>query len=282
MASLESLIYSRLTGDATLSGLLAQYAGYPAVFEMFAPEDSDQGWSGVQTPRIQYEVVRQEDPERQVDGDLTITIVDAGSSMAVPADIEQRVRELLDGLTIHTDAGTVSLHWAESNPFDEADDFRGIEAVFDLIAWPAGITYEPDPVAALRSWCAQNYPALQVDPAVWAPTDLAPALYWRLASVSAVEPQNWGAWVTVSIQGHILVATSDGRLPWIRRIAEGLALARRIDLSDGSPLLFEALSADSNADPLREGQIRLTARFGVLKPADEAEWLNRIFLGVKR
>lgn len=281
MASLESLIYSRLTGDATLSGLLAQYAGYPAVFEMFAPEDSDQGWSGAQTPRIQYEVVRQEDPERQVDGDLTITIVDAGSSMAVPADIEQRVRELLDGLTIHTDAGTISLHWQGSTPFDEADDFRGIEVAFDLLAWPAGLTYEPDPVAALREWSAATYSGLQVDPDTWAPTDETPALYWRLASIADVEPQNWGAWVTVAIHGHLLAATPSGRLPWLRRVTEGLALARQVALSDGSPLLFEHVSANSDADPLREGQLRLTARFGILRSQPEYELLNHVYTEVK-
>lgn len=281
MASLESLIYSRLTGDADLAGKLARYAGLPAVFELFAPEDSDGDWGPKKTPRIQYQVVRQEDPERRVDGELAVTVVDLSQSMGPAAEIEERVRQLLDGLTVRVDEGTVSLHWVESQPFDEADDFRGIEAAFDLIAWPAGLTYEPDPVAALRDWSTATYSGLQVDPDTWAPTDETPALYWRLASISDVEPQHWGAWVTVAIHGHLLAATPSGRLPWIRRITEGLALAREVQLSDGSPLLFEHVSANSDADPLREGQLRLTARFGILRSQPEYELLNHVYTEVK-
>lgn len=284
MASLESLIYSRLTGDANLAGKLARYNGVPAVFELFAPPSSDSGWAGAQTPRIQYEIVRQEDPERRVDGELAVTVIDLSQSMAPAAEIEERVRQLLDGLTVRVDEGTVSLHWVESQPFDEADDFRGIEAAFDLIAWPAGLTYDPDPVRALRDWSAATCSDLQVDPDTWAPTDETPALYWRLASISDVEPQNWGAWVTATIHGHILAATPSGRLPWIRRVTEGLAQAREVALSDGSPLLFEGVSADSTADPLREGQIRLTARFGVLSPSADEQYdiLRHAHMEVKR
>lgn len=274
MPSLESLVYSHLTGDAALSGLLAAYNGFPAVFELIAPPDSDAGWGGAQTPRIQFDVTREEDPERRVDGELTITIVDAGQTMAVPADIDTRVRGLLDGATFRADEGTVSLHWQRSDLFDEGDEFRGIEVVLDLIAWPSGLTYEPDPVSALRTWSATNYPTLQVDPDTWAPSDLSPALYWRLTSVSGVEPTSWGAWLTVQIQGHVLAATPGGRLPWLRRVTEGLALSQRVKLSDGSPLLFQSVGANSDADPLRTGQLRLTARFGVKRQIPPTESIN--------
>lgn len=267
MPALEELLYQALTGDTTLAGLLATYGGKPAAFELLAPPDTDPGWGPEQTPRVEYTVARREDPERRVSGQVGVTVLDAGDSMAAVAAIEARLRALLDGATFRPDEGTVSLHWARADLFDQDPAYRGVELVFDLIAWPGGLTFAPDPVQALRIWAVAKWSALQVDPAVWLPTDASPALYWRLAAVEGVEMTSWGAWVTGRFHGHVLAPTPAVRLEWTRRIAEQLAISRRCPLGDGSSLYFQVASANSDADYVRQGQIRLTARFGVLDPA---------------
>lgn len=270
MPTLEELLYQTLTSDTALAGLLASHGGQPAVFEMMAPPDKDMGWTGAQTPRVEYVVSRQEDPERRVAGQVLVSILDESETMADVAKVEGRIRQLLDGAVMRPDDGTVSLHWARAVPFDQEPDYRGLEVTYDLIAWPAATTYDPDPVAALRDWTRQQWAALQVDPDTWAPTDAAPALYWRLAAVTDVERLVWGAWLTVQLRAHVLARSPGVRLEWVRRVTEGLALAREVTLADGSPLIITRVAADSSQDPYRTGQVTLTARFGVLlsAPAD--------------
>lgn len=267
MSTLEELLYQRLTGDTTLSAMLTTFGGAPAVFEFYAPPDTDPGWSGAQSPRVEFYVTRQEDPERRVAGQVSVSILHRAESAALVADIEARVRALLDGATFRPDEGTVTLQWARIDPFDQYPDYRGVEAVYDLIAWPSGLTYTPDPVQALRSWTAAKWTNIQVDPETWSPNDTNPALYWRMANVAGVQPIQWGAWIDGVFHGHVLANSPSVRVEWIRRVVEGLALDRRVLLDDGSKLFLQRIAADSNADPLRTGQIRLVARFGVLAPA---------------
>lgn len=275
MAALESLLYDVLTQDETLKGLLATYRDRPAVFEGWAPDNTDSGWSGEQTPRIEFAVVRQEDPERHVAGQVSFSVVDEIGSMDRVAEIELRLRSLLDGATFRPDEGTVSLRWSRADMFDQVSDFRGLEAVYDLIAWPVGTTYEPDPVTAMREWATKRWSGVQVDPGVWTPSDTTPALYWRMTGVAGYEPRPWGAWLRVRLQCHVLARSPDVRLSWVRRVVEALAVDGSADLTDGTRLEFLQLSADSQADPLRTGQITLEARMGVLRAKTMAPPVNR-------
>lgn len=267
MSSLEELLYQHVAGDGAIAERLAKFGNQPAVFEILAPPDTDSGWTGAQTPRIEFSVLRQEDPERRVSGQVSVSILHRGDSMVEPAAIEARLRTLLDGATYRPDEGTASLRWSRAAVFDQEPDYRGVEVVYDLIAWPSGLTYEPDPVAALRTWAQVHSVQLQVDPQTWSPADATPALYWRLAGIEGVAPTQWGAWVTCRLAGHILAPSPGVRLEWTRRVVEALALTRRVTMSDGSPLIIQSIGANSDADTLRVGQIRLTARFGVLGPA---------------
>lgn len=262
--NLESLIYQTLSGDAALSALLTRFSGIPAVFEMLAPPDSAPGWSGGQTPRIEFYVNREEDPERRVSGQVSVSVVHENTSNETAAQIESEVRRLLDGATFRPDEETITLQWNSAELFDENPNFRGVELMFDLIAWPVGLTYTPDPVKALREWSSSRWSTVQVDPLTWAPTDAMPALYWRLSGASVFQMMSWGAWMTGTLNGHILANSPKSRLEWVRRIAEGVALDRFIPLEDGSKLFFESVVGNSEADPLRTGQLTISARFGVL------------------
>lgn len=266
MSSLEALLYQHLVGDGEIAGRLATFGNQPAVFELMAPPDADHGWTGSRTPRIEFSVVRQEDPERRISGQVMVSIIHLGESMVEPAAIEARLRTLLDGATYRPDEGTASLRWSRATLFDQEPDYRGLEVVYDLIAWPSGLTYTPDPVAALRTWALTLSDQLQVDPQTWSPSDANPALYWRLAGVEGVAPTQWGAWIACRLAGHLLAPSPGVRLEWTRRVVEALAIARRIPMSDGAPLFIQAVGANSDSDPLRVGQVRLTARYGVLGP----------------
>lgn len=265
--TLEELIYQKLNGDVALAPLLATYAGNPAVFEFLAPEDSAEGWIGPQTPRVEFIVTREEDSERRISGQASVFIVHRDTSNATAAQIESEIRRILDGVTFRPDEGTITLQWRSLEQFEDDPEYRGLELQFDMIAWPVGTTYSPDPVQALRDWSIAKWANLQVDPATWSPTDANPALYWRMASIDAIEMMSWGAWITGRFQGHILANSPSVRIEWIRRVTEGAALDRRVRMSDGSKVFIQSIGADSESDPLRSGQIRISARFGILTPA---------------
>ena len=153
---------------------------------------------------------------------------------------------------------------------------RGLRFRVFALGWLNGLTYEPDPVAALQAWVKDTWPVgAQVDPSLWSPGDNKPGIYWRLVRLTPVEITAAVNWMEAQINGHILAPSAMVRLAWIRKVTEGLAKQRRLKMSDGGPLELLRVTADSEADPMRRGQIILTTRFGVLQPAVEYEILRK-------
>ena len=156
---------------------------------------------------------------------------------------------------------------------------RGLRFRVFALGWLNGLTYDPDPVAALQNWTQATCPEAHTDPATWTPVDTTPGVYWRLVRLVPMETTAAANWLDAQVVGHVLAPSAAVRLQWIRKITEGLAVQRRIKLSDGSPLFFERVAADSEADPMRRGQLQLTARFGVLQPRPMAQALRRGVVG---
>jgi len=153
---------------------------------------------------------------------------------------------------------------------------RGLRFRVFALGWLNGMTFDPDPVAALQAWVKDTWPVgAQVDPSLWSPGDNKPGIYWRLVWLTPVEITAAVNWMEVQINGHILAPSAMVRLAWIRKVTEGLAKQRRLKMSDGGPLELLRVTADSEADPMRRGQIILTTRFGVLQPAVEYEILRK-------
>lgn len=152
---------------------------------------------------------------------------------------------------------------------------RGLRFRVFALGWLNGLTYAPDPVVALQSWTAESWPEAHTDPATWSPADIAPGIYWRLVRLTPVEITAAVNWMEAQINGHILTPSASVRLAWVRKIIEGLAKQRRLKMSDGGPLELLRVVADSEADPMRRGQIQLTARFGVLMPVATVPVLNQ-------
>jgi len=86
-------------------------------------------------------------------------------------------------------------------------------------------------------------------------------------------------WMEAQINGHILAPSAAVRLSWVRKDTEGLSKQRRFKMSDGGPLELLRVVADSEADPMRRGQIQLTVRFGVLQPRAQHDVLRKAFTG---
>ena len=152
---------------------------------------------------------------------------------------------------------------------------RGLRFRVFALGWLNGLTYDPDPVAALQGWAAETWPDAHIDPATWNPADATPGSYWRLVRLVPAQATAAVTWLDAEIAGHVLAPSAAVRLQWVRRITEGLAQKRRVRLSDGSPLFLNRVTADSEADPMRKGQIQLIARFGVLQPEPAIPVLRR-------
>jgi hypothetical protein len=153
---------------------------------------------------------------------------------------------------------------------------RGLRFRVFALGWLNGLTYDPDPVAALQDWTSERWPEAHTDPATWSPGDTAPGIYWRLVRLTTAQMAAVVNWMEAQINGHILAPSAAVRLSWVRKVTEGLARQRRLKMSDGGPLELLRVVADSEADPMRRGQIQLTARFGVLQPIAQHEMLKKV------
>lgn len=152
---------------------------------------------------------------------------------------------------------------------------RGLRFRVFALGWLNGLTYEPDPVAALQNWTVGKWPEVHTDPGTWSPADVAPGIYWRMVRLTTTEITAAVNWMEAQINGHILAPSAAVRLSWVRKVTEELAKQRRFKMSDGGPLELLRVVADSEADPMRRGQIQLTVRFGVLQPIAQHEMLKK-------
>lgn len=156
---------------------------------------------------------------------------------------------------------------------------RGLRFQVFALGWLDGLTYEPDPIAALKEWTITTWPEIHTDPATWDPMDTTPGIYWRLVQLlPAKEATAAVTWMEAQINGHVLAPSAAVRLAWVRKVTEGLARQRRLKMSDGGPLELWRVASDSEADPMRKGQIQLIARFGVLQTKEEAPVLNKAYI----
>ncbi len=142
---------------------------------------------------------------------------------------------------------------------------RGLGFRVFALGWLNGLTHAPDPVAALQKWTKDTWPEVHTDPATWSPADITPGIYWRMIRLIPTEITAAVNWIEAQINGHILAPSAAIRLNWVRKVTEELTKQRGFKMSDGGPLELLRVMADSEADPMRRGQIQLTARFGVLQ-----------------
>ena len=277
---IRQLIQEQVSADAQIAGMLAAYNGAPAFFYQRAPSDSRPGWGSPQYPRVDFNLDTRHDPERKTEGTLTVNIWCSAECPAVgnldpDRAIEQRLLELISG-TFYTggDQETICAEWERSDEFVYEDtaqpEVYGLIVTFALMAFPEQVTTDPDPVQGLNAWTKRRFPQMTVIaydgmPPIWKPTDKNPAVYWRFAGTSSTDLQSYAVtWYSGAFAAHVIAESVTERNRWVKAILERAQVDGEIILPDTSPMLIKGIAARNGSDPLREGQIELTGRYGVL------------------
>lgn len=279
---LDGLLVEQIRADHEMAGMLAEYGGRPAFFYQKSPLDTANGWGKAQYPRADYTVDMRHDPERKTAGVLTVNVWCSSQSAAMPEDIERRLLELISG-TFYTERGagtesTVCAVWNHSEAFEfdgrNAQNSRepeifGVTILFDLLTFPSQITIDPDPIEGLVAFIKRDFSGLSlisVDeiPEIWKPTDENPAIYWRFIGETAAAQSFAVSWFNGTFAAHIIAETVPERNRWIKAITEKLQADGEVVLFDGSPMFINRIEIRHDADPLREGQLGITAQYGVL------------------
>jgi hypothetical protein len=274
--ALEQAVGDRLRNDPQLTALLTEFAGEPAVFEREAPDDTSPGWrNGVQFPRIIYLLDRSPGMADILTGSLHVTIWarDTTGEASLEA-VVARVHQLLDNAAMYAAEDGLATLSAQPQVIplparSEALRVLGLDLIYRVQAYPPNQTYEPDPIASLNRWSDEWLDnRIKVTPGSWAPTDQAPALYWRMTR-AVTRPEDltwWGFWVEVDMSAHVLAQSAYARGVWARYVADVLRLPkmRNIRMGDGSPLRIMQVEQIPTNSAQTVGQITLKARFGVL------------------
>lgn len=294
---LDGLLKEQVRADPDIAGMLTSYKGKPAFFYQKAPSDTDRGWTKPCYPRADYNLNMRYDPERKVSGGLSINVWCTNESAAMPEDIEKRFVELIGG-TFYTDKdnATVCAIWNRSDAFTfegrntggaTTQEVFGVTILFDLTEYPCQITTTPDPIQGANLWAKARFPDVSVIahdnlPPVWKPTDLHPAVYWRYMGADTDSRQTYAAtWYNGRFAVHVIAESIAERNKWIKAIAEELGADLELLLTDGSPMFIQNVSVNHAADPLREGQIAVTGRYGVLRREYAGVKLGDISISIK-
>jgi len=278
---LENIIYKVLTGSPQIADSVARYGKKPAIFFKMAAPDNDANWNNKhQYPQIVYFVDQQYHPERKAEGMLQIDFLCDEKCHIVPEDMGESIVKIISELFLTKGNTTTCILWNRSDSFDQPGtgqnaageySISGETHSFDLFQFPAQITTNPDPILALNMWTKKAFPMCVLIgydnlPDIWRPTDQRPALYWRTTgTISAVKTSFAVAWVDVTIVGHVIAGSPSERQKWIRGIVNSMALSGEIALKDGSPMVIRRIAYASSANPIRDGQITITGRYGILR-----------------
>jgi len=287
--TLSELIYARLKSGAALAGKLTVFEGSPAIFNVKVPGDTDIGWTGPQCPRIVFSLDMQANSERQSLGRLTVDIISNVKSL-YPEDIEVEVRALLrDVFMTPTGEPPYCLTWNSSDNFEiNSNNLQsnggeiGITCLFDVLAFPAQITTDPDPILALSRYIKAIIPEsvmIGQDKLTdyFSADILKPAFYARLNTLERDSETYSVIWMQASLGISIISPTAESRLKLIKHLTDAFAIDGEITMLDGSPMTLRSVVADISVDYLTGGQIALSVRYGILRRTVSGNLLSKIY-----
>lgn len=286
---LEELIYKRFTESEELIKLLAGFSGRPAVFSPEAPEDNMSGWENKkQYPRLIYNYDLQANEERSSAGTLSVTLLCQNTQdidEIMPEMIEPFVRECLkDVLLQPTDGPLYAFAWARTDAFDIEEPKNslivGVDIRFDILEYPNQETTDPDPVMAMNKFVKELYPecivvGLDRMEEITEASRETPVIYCRLNSMEKVEETNTVVWMDGKLAIHILCPDTDMRLKMAAAITNAMSLDGEVTMLDYSPMFIRKLQMDNKSDYLKDGQIFVTGRYGLLRYKAKPHQLNR-------
>lgn len=277
----EELLHKRLSTDITLENLLTQYALMPAVFYQEAPDDTQANWkNGQQYPRVCYMYNMQANEERKSAGSLTVSVYCVSGVGVMPERIEPEIRRILkDIILCPADASPYCFTWAQTQYFDvnkdqddtEARGICGCDITFDILEYPSQETTSPDPVEGMNGFIKNQYGksiviGLDRLEDIIVTSAERPVFYCHLDSVNRDTETNQVVWMKGVLSVHVLCPDAAIRRKFTMALAQQLSLDGEVILVDKSPMFVERLQVNYKADYLKNGQLIVNVRYGVLRP----------------
>ena len=274
--TLEDLIYKRLSEAESLTKYLTRYAGQPAICTPEAPGDREAGWGrATQYPRAVFNFDMQADGERKSAGTLSVTLICRNDSEAVPELIEPAVKKALKDVLLKDDNGTLyAFAWARTEGFSMTEEKNelliGSEIRFDIMEYPQQETTDPDPIMAMARYIKNLYPdsiVVGIDKMAdeTEASKEAPVFYCRLTEIEKLEETNTAVWMNGKIAISLLCPDGATRLKMAAAVLNSLSLDGEVTMLDDSPMYMERLTANLKSDYLKDGQIFVTGRYGLLR-----------------
>lgn len=274
--NLEELICKRLSEAKNLTKCLTRYAGQPAIFTPEAPGDREAGWGrATQYPRAVFNFDMQADGERKSAGTLSVAIICRNDSEAVPELIEPAVKKALKDVLLKDDNGTLyAFAWARTEGFSMTEEKNelliGSEIRFDIMEYPQQETTDPDPIMAMARYIKDLYPdsiVVGIDKIAdeTEASKEAPVFYCRLTEIEKLEETNTVVWMNGKIAISLLCPDGATRLKMAAAVLNSLSLDGEVTMLDDSPMFMERLTANLKSDYLKDGQIFVTGRYGLLR-----------------
>lgn len=274
--NLEELIYKRLSEAKNLTKCLTRYAGQPAIFTPEAPGDREAGWGrATQYPRAVFNFDMQADGERKSAGTLSVALICRNDSEAVPELIEPAVKKALKDVLLKDDNGTLyAFAWARTEGFSMTEEKNelliGSEIRFDIMEYPQQETTDPDPIMAMARYIKDLYPdsiVVGIDKMAdeTEASKEAPVFYCRLTEIEKLEETNTVVWMNGKIAISLLCPDGATRLKMAAAVLNSLSLDGEVTMLDDSPMFMERLTANLKSDYLKDGQIFVTGRYGLLR-----------------
>lgn len=274
--NLEELICKRLSEAKNLTKCLTRYAGQPAIFTPEAPGDREAGWGrATQYPRAVFNFDMQADGERKSAGTLSVAVICRNDSEAVPELIEPAVKKALKDILLKDDNGTLyAFAWARTEGFSMTEEKNelliGSEIRFDIMEYPQQETTDPDPIMAMARYIKDLYPdsiVVGIDKMAdeTEASKEAPVFYCRLTEIEKLEETNTVVWMNGKIAISLLCPDGATRLKMAAAVLNSLSLDGEVTMLDDSPMFMERLTANLKSDYLKDGQIFVTGRYGLLR-----------------
>lgn len=274
--NLEELICKRLSEAKNLTKCLTRYAGQPAIFTPEAPGDREAGWGrATQYPRAVFNFDMQADGERKSAGTLSVAVICRNDSEAVPELIEPAVKKALKDILLKDDNGTLyAFAWARTEGFSMTEEKNelliGSEIRFDIMEYPQQETTDPDPIMAMARYIKDLYPdsiVVGIDKMAdeTEASKEAPVFYCRLTEIEKLEETNAVVWMNGKIAISLLCPDGATRLKMAAAVLNSLSLDGEVTMLDDSPMFMERLTANLKSDYLKDGQIFVTGRYGLLR-----------------
>lgn len=274
--NLEELICKRLSEAKNLTKCLTRYAGQPAIFTPEAPGDREAGWGrATQYPRAVFNFDMQADGERKSAGTLSVAVICRNDSEAVPELIEPAVKKALKDVLLKDDNGTLyAFAWARTEGFSMTEEKNelliGSEIRFDIMEYPQQETTDPDPIMAIARYIKDLYPdsiVVGIDKMAdeTEASKEAPVFYCRLTEIEKLEETNTVVWMNGKIAISLLCPDGATRLKMAAAVINSLSLDGEVTMLDDSPMFMERLTANLKSDYLKDGQIFVTGRYGLLR-----------------